>query len=58
MAANRFTAMPFLVGVKQGKLRTFVEPQTALDIVADLDHEGSGYAVSRASIKSDGKKNL
>ncbi len=56
MAANRFTAMPFLVGVKQGKLRTFVEPQTALDIVADLDHEGSGYAVSHASIKSDGKK--
>jgi 3-hydroxyacyl-[acyl-carrier-protein] dehydratase len=56
MAKTGFAAMPFLVGVKQGKLRTFVEPQTELDIEARLEHDGSGYAVTTASIRSDGKK--
>lgn len=56
MAKNGFDAMPFLVGVKQGKLRTFVEPQTELDIEAKLEHDGSGFAVTNASIRSDGKK--
>ena len=55
LAKTTFTAMPFLVGIKQGKLRTFVEPQTILDIEADLEHDGSGYAVTKAAIKSHGK---
>ena len=56
MARNGFSAMPFLVGVKQGKLRTFVAPETELEIEASLEHDGSGFAVTKASIKSDGKK--
>ena len=56
MAKNGFNAMPFLVGVKQGKLRTFVAPFTELDTEARLEHDGSGYAVTSASIKSNGKK--
>ena len=56
MSKTGFRAMPFLVGVKQGKLRTFVEPATQLDITADLEHDGSGFAVTKAAIKSDGKK--
>ena len=56
MSKSGFKAMPFLVGVKQGKLRTFVEPNTVLDIEASLEHDGSGYAVTKASIKSEGKK--
>jgi len=56
MSKTGFKAMPFLVGVKQGKLRTFVEPATQLDITADLEHDGSGFAVTKAAIKSDGKK--
>lgn len=56
MSKTGFKAMPFLVGVKQGKLRTFVEPNTVLDIEALLEHDGSGYAVTKATIKSDGKK--
>jgi 3-hydroxyacyl-[acyl-carrier-protein] dehydratase len=56
MARNRFQAMPFLVGVKQGKLRTFVEPGTVLEIESSLEHDGSGFAVTKASIKSSGKK--
>lgn len=56
MARSRFKAMPYLVGVKQGKLRTFVEPETPLEITARLEHDGSGYAVTTASIRSDEKK--
>ena len=48
--------MPFLAGVKQGKLRTIVEPGTKLEIEAVLEHDGSGFAVTRAAIKADGKK--
>ncbi len=56
LAKTRFEAMPFLVGVKQGKLRTFVEPTTELDIEARLEHDGSGFAMTRATISSAGKK--
>ena len=56
MARSGFNAMPFLAGVKQGKLRTFVEPETTLDIEATLEHDGSGFAVTKASITSQGKK--
>lgn len=56
LSKTGFTAMPFLVGVKQGKLRTFVEPKTELDIEAELEHDGSGFAVTKAVIKSGGKR--
>ncbi|NKB51478.1 MAG: beta-hydroxyacyl-ACP dehydratase [Rhizobiaceae bacterium] len=56
LAKNDFQSMPFLVGVKQGKLRTFVEPATELEIEARLEHDGSGFAMTRATIKSQGKK--
>lgn len=56
LALNGFTAMPFLVSVDGAKLRSFVEPAATLDIDASLEHEGSGYAVTRAHITGDGKK--
>ena len=56
MAKSQFAAMPFLVGVKEGKLRTFVEPETPLEIEAVTEHDGSGFAITKASIKSDGKR--
>lgn len=56
MSRNRFSRMPFLAGVKEAKLRTFVEPETALAIEARLEHDGSGFAITRASIKSGEKK--
>ena len=56
LAKNDFAAMPFLMSVDGAKLRTFVEPGTALDIEASLEHEGSGFAVTKAKITSDGKK--
>lgn len=50
-----FTRMPFLAGVKEAKLRQFVTPGAALSIEAAIEHEGSGYAVTKAKIKSEGK---
>lgn len=51
-----YQTMPFLVVVKEGKLRAFVEPGTPLQITAEIDHDGSGFAMTRASIKSASKK--
>lgn len=56
LAASDFAAMPFLMSVDGAKLRTFVEPDAVLDIEAVLEHEGSGYAVTKAKIASAGKK--
>jgi 3-hydroxyacyl-[acyl-carrier-protein] dehydratase len=50
-----FTRMPFLAGVKGGKLRTFVRPGQLLSLNASLLHEGSGYAITKAAIAVDGK---
>jgi len=51
-----FTKIPLLAGVKEGKLRNFVGPKTQLEIVARIEHEGSGFAVTKAEIKSEGKR--
>lgn len=55
VALNRFERMPFLAAVKEAKLRTFVTPGHKLTIDAHLHHDGSGYAVTDASIKCNGK---
>ena len=51
-----FTKIPLLAGVKEGKLRDFVGPKTELEIKAEIEHEGSGFAVTRAEIRSGGKR--
>ena len=56
MARSGFAQMPFLVGVKEGKLRTFVEPETELQIEAKIEHDGSGFAMTNAELKSGGKR--
>ena len=56
LALNGFTRMPFLSGVKEAKLRSFVEPGQMLDIEARVIHEGSGYSIAKTAIASGGKK--
>jgi 3-hydroxyacyl-[acyl-carrier-protein] dehydratase len=51
----KFERMPFLAAVKEAKFRTFVTPGTKLDVTAQIIHDGSGYAVTKAAIKSAGK---
>jgi 3-hydroxyacyl-[acyl-carrier-protein] dehydratase len=48
--------MPFLMQVEKAKMRAFVAPGEALEVEAALLHEGSGYAVVKASITAKGKK--
>src|SRR6516162_9389289 len=50
---TNFTRMPFLAGVKEAKLRTFVRPGQLLSLSASLVHEGSGYAITKAKIDVD-----
>lgn len=50
-----FARMPFLAGVERARFRSFVGPGAGLAIEARLEHEGSGYAVTKAGIAVDGK---
>jgi 3-hydroxyacyl-[acyl-carrier-protein] dehydratase len=52
---TNFTKMPFLAALKEVKLRTFVIPGQALEVTAKIMHEGSGFALTEAEIKVDGK---
>ncbi|MBB3975140.1 3-hydroxyacyl-[acyl-carrier-protein] dehydratase [Rhizobium azooxidifex] len=56
LAATDFAAMPFLMSVDGAKMRAFVEPDAVLDIEVVLEHDGSGFAVTKAKITSGGKK--
>ena len=51
-----FTHMPFLMAVDKARFRDFVGPDAALEISAVLEHEGSGYAATKARISVDGKR--
>jgi 3-hydroxyacyl-[acyl-carrier-protein] dehydratase len=51
----RFERMPFLAAVKEAKLRTFVRPGAKLELSATIEHEGSGYAITKAAVAQDGK---
>jgi 3-hydroxyacyl-[acyl-carrier-protein] dehydratase len=55
IARTRFERMPFLAAVKEAKLRTFVTPGQALTVSARIAHEGSGFAMTQASVAVDGK---
>src|ERR1700716_514579 len=47
----KFERMPFLAIVKEAKMRGFVSPGQLLTIDAKVEHEGSGYAVTKAKAR-------
>jgi 3-hydroxyacyl-[acyl-carrier-protein] dehydratase len=55
IAMTKFTRMPFFAAVKEAKLRTFVTPGQTLAVSARVVHDGSGFAVTKADIKCEGK---
>ena len=55
IATTRFTRMPFFAAVREAKLRSFIKPGQELDLSAKLLHEGSGFAVTKAEIRCEGK---
>src|SRR6186997_3579167 len=48
IALMKFERMPFLAAVKDAKMRSFVSPGEKLEILANVSHEGSGYAITTA----------
>lgn len=56
LARLRFARMPFLMGIDTARFRDFVEPGAALEITAELTHDGSGYAVTKARLAASGKR--
>jgi 3-hydroxyacyl-[acyl-carrier-protein] dehydratase len=56
LATLRCAKMPFLMQVEKAKMRAFISPGQALRAEATLLHEGSGYAVVKATITAGGKK--
>ena len=50
-----FAQMPFLMAVDKARFRSFVGPGATLQVTASLEHDGSGYAVTKAAIRHDGK---
>jgi 3-hydroxyacyl-[acyl-carrier-protein] dehydratase len=55
LALMKFERMPFLAAVKEAKMRGFVTPGELLTIDAHVLHEGSGYAMTEASVRVGGK---
>jgi 3-hydroxyacyl-[acyl-carrier-protein] dehydratase len=55
LALMKFERMPFLAAVKEAKMRGFVAPGELLTIQASLVHDGSGYSITEAKIRVDGK---
>src|SRR5438105_14065156 len=55
IALTKFTRMPFLAAFKEAKLRSFVMPGTRLALRANLVHDGSGYAITKAEIEVEGE---
>jgi 3-hydroxyacyl-[acyl-carrier-protein] dehydratase len=55
IALMKFERMPFLAAVKEAKMRGFVTPGEVLTIEAGIVHEGSGYAITEAKVRVDGK---
>ena len=57
IGVTKFTCMPFFAAIKEAKFRSFVTPGMALTVNATLEHEGSGYAVTRAEIRAQDDSN-
>ena len=55
IAVTKFTRMPFFAALKEAKMSSFVSPGQTLSLSAKLLHEGSGFAVTKADIRCDGK---
>ena len=47
LGALKFERMPFLAIIKEAKMRGFVSPGQVLTLDAKLEHEGSGFAVTK-----------
>jgi 3-hydroxyacyl-[acyl-carrier-protein] dehydratase len=57
LTLNGFSRMPFFASAKEANFRSFVRPAATLEVTATIVHEGSGYAVTQATI-IEGEKRI
>lgn len=55
LGAANYKRMPFLAAVKSAKFRTAVLPGQTIEAEAEMVQDGSGYAVTDALIKHNGR---
>jgi 3-hydroxyacyl-[acyl-carrier-protein] dehydratase len=51
LGLNQCTKLPFFVGSKRVKIRRFVTPGQVMKVTVDLVHEGSGFCVTKGTIR-------
>jgi 3-hydroxyacyl-[acyl-carrier-protein] dehydratase len=56
LALARMARMPFLARVKECNFRSMVLPGARLVVEAKREHDGSGYAVMSAELRSEGRR--
>lgn len=56
IAISDFELMPVLMSVEKAQIRQFIEPNAILKVSAQIEHDGSGYFVAKAEIKSEDKR--
>ena len=56
LALNGFSRMPFFASAKEVNFRSFVLPGATLKVKAERIHDGSGYAVMKASVEREGAR--
>jgi len=56
LAINGFSRMPFFANAKEANFRSFVRPGASLRVRAVRVHDGSGFAVTEASIECNGSR--
>jgi 3-hydroxyacyl-[acyl-carrier-protein] dehydratase len=55
LSVMKFERLPFLIQIQSAKLRTFVSPGEELTVKGKLEHEGSGFAVTKGEVLREGK---
>lgn len=56
LGLSGYDRMPFLIGVREAKFRTFVTPSQLLDVNVAMDHDGSGFTMTKARITCAGTR--
>lgn len=56
MSLGRFEKMAFLMSVKDAKFRSFVTPGANLAVEARVEHEGSGFTVTKARLLANAQR--
>ncbi|MCP4384110.1 MAG: beta-hydroxyacyl-ACP dehydratase [Hyphomicrobiales bacterium] len=55
LGMHDFGRLPFFAGAKKVKIRSFVLPGMTMHSICELEHDGSGFCITRNKILVDGE---